>query len=212
MTETERAANLAASRNALPVWFIVALVLSLALNVVIVMWSMSRAQTAETSAVSLAEQVQAACESQGALDLDGRDLCEQADDVAEDPALARVPVDGRDGVDGVDGSDGLDGRDGKPGEDGRDGKDGRPGSDGVNGEPGADGVNGEPGQDGADGTDGQDGAPGADGEDGRGIAAIECHTTGDWIISYTDGTADTVEGPCRAEPAPTPTPTTTKGR
>jgi hypothetical protein len=62
---------------------------------------------------------------------------------------------------------------------------------------------------------GKDGTNGSNGSDGRGIAKTECHTTGDWIITYTDGTAGTTPGPCRVvQPSPTPTPTaaTTKGR
>jgi hypothetical protein len=62
---------------------------------------------------------------------------------------------------------------------------------------------------------GNDGADGTNGSDGRGISDITCHTTGDWIITLTDGTALTVKGPCRAiqpEPTPTPSASTTKGR
>jgi hypothetical protein len=61
----------------------------------------------------------------------------------------------------------------------------------------------------ADGAcDGKDGKDGTNGKDGRSIADVECHATGDWIFTFTDGTAVTVEGPCRAvEPTPTPTPT-----
>lgn len=55
------------------------------------------------------------------------------------------------------------------------------------------------------------GRDGAKGEPGRGVAKVECHTTGDWIITYTDGTAGTTPGPCRAT-QPTPAPSTTKGR
>jgi len=105
--------------------------------------------------------------------------------------------------------------------------------------PPADGVNGTNGADGRgvvsavlDGCDvvltytdgdtdrvgpicGKDGANGSNGSDGRGLAKTECHTTGDWIFTYTDGTAQTVAGPCRVmQPTPTPTPSasTTKGR
>jgi hypothetical protein len=35
------------------------------------------------------------------------------------------------------------------------------------------------------------------GADGRGIAKTECLETGDWIVTYTDGVADTEVGPCR---------------
>jgi len=59
------------------------------------------------------------------------------------------------------------------------------------------------------------GKDGTNGKDGRGFVEVECHTTGDWIFTWTDGTASTVPGPCRvSEPTPTPTPSasTTKGR
>lgn len=59
------------------------------------------------------------------------------------------------------------------------------------------------------------GKDGKDGTAGRGIEKVECHTTGDWIIHYTDGTAGTTPGPCRVmQPSPEPSPTanTTKGR
>lgn len=62
---------------------------------------------------------------------------------------------------------------------------------------------------------GKDGTNGSNGDDGRGIAKTECHPTGDWIITYTDGSAGTTPGPCRVvqpSPEPTPTSTTTKGR
>jgi hypothetical protein len=114
---------------------------------------------------------------------------------------------------GFTGASGPQGRTGPPGEIGP------RGPLGPRGPAGADGVDGEPGTPGADGADGADGAPGADGADGadgepgRGIAKVECHSTGDWIFTFTDGTASTVPGPCRVQPSPTPTPTasTTKG-
>jgi len=62
---------------------------------------------------------------------------------------------------------------------------------------------------------GKDGTNGSNGSDGRGIAKTECHTTGDWIITYTDGSAGTTPGPCRVvqpSPQPSPTASTTKGR
>jgi hypothetical protein len=220
VTETERADRIA--RRSRRRWLqTVAMVLALVLGLtaLLLVWHdlETRTETAETSAVSLAEQVQDACESQGSLDLDGRDLCQQADDVVEDPGLTRTPADGhdgRDGVDGRDGTDGVDGLDGKPGKDGADGKpgvdgiDGEPGTDGADGTDGLDGLDGVDGAPGADGADGSDGADGTNGSDGRGISDIVCHTTGDWIITLTDGTALTVTGPCRVtQPSPTPTPT-----
>lgn len=61
------------------------------------------------------------------------------------------------------------------------------------------------------------GKDGTNGKDGRGIVDTECHSTGDWIITYTDGTASTRPGPCRyvepsPSPSPSPTPSITKGR
>ena len=48
-----------------------------------------------------------------------------------------------------------------------------------------------------DGTDGKDGV---DGKDGRGITKTECQQDGTWLFSYTDGTTQTVDGPCRVIP------------
>jgi len=190
VTETERAEQVAAGprrRFVQNVALAVALVLGLA--GVLLGWHEldQRAQTAETSAVSLAEQVQDACESQGSLDLDGRDLCQQADDVVEDPAADRVPVDGRDGVDGVDGEDGTDGTDGRDGKPGQDGKDGQPGADGV---------------------DGEDGTPGS------ALPGTYTCPDGEHVVGFTIAADGAVELDCQARtppviepPVPTPTPT-----
>lgn len=186
MTEVERAEqNVRGPRRrfAVNVVLVVALVLALAALFVVLHEQQRRTESAELSALSLAEQVQNACESQGSLDLDGRDLCQQADDVVEDPGVASVPTAGRDGVDGTDGRDGEDGTDGKDGATGKPGKDGRPGAPGTDGEPGTDGANG------SDGTDGIDGTP------GRGIQSMQC-ATGGWIVTYTDGIASP-SGLCR---------------
>lgn len=203
---------------------VVALVLSLlALGIV---WheAQVRAEEAETSAVSLAQQVQRACESQGSLDLDGRNLCEQADDVVEgSPVAGPAGPPGPQGDRGFTGATGPQGRTGPPGETGprgplgprgETGAVGSVGATGETGPTGAIGPQGEPGPQGDQGTAGAPGTTGAKGErgdDGRGIAKVECHTTGDWIFTYTDGTASTVTGPCRVmQPEPSPTATTTK--
>lgn len=234
MTESERAegvtARATADHNAaLPWWFIVALILSLVLNVGLWWNAQARATQAEQSAVSLAEQVQHACESQGSLDLDGRNLCEQADDVVE----GAPPPSGPAGAQGIQGFQGLQGVPGPPGVQGPQGRTGPPGEVGPPGPAGPDGEPGGQGPAGSNGTDGEPGPAGPAGETGPqgpsgdvgpqgpagprgvGIADIICHTTGDWIITLTDGTALTVDGPCRvtqSEPTPTPTATTTKGR
>lgn len=229
MTESERAENLARARNALPWWFIVALVLSLALNVAIVMWAMSRAQTAETSAVDLAQQVQDACATQGSLDLDGRDLCKAADAVVEGSIVAGpAGAPGPQGERGFTGAQGVQGRTGPPGETGPRGPLGPVGEQGTQGVAGLNGDTGSKGADGDDGpvgpmgppgpvgpagpmgTTGSAGAKGDTGPRGISIAKVECHTSGDWIITFSDGRAETTPGPCRViTPTPTP-PTTTK--
>lgn len=108
---------------------------------------------------------------------------------------------------------GPQGRTGPPGETGPPGPIGQVGPDGAPGEPGPAGEIGPQGPSGPEGPTGPAGVPGESGSDGRGIADIICHTTGDWIITLTDGTALTVDGPCRVpQPEPTPTATTTKGR
>lgn len=56
---------------------------------------------------------------------------------------------------------------------------------------------------GKDGTDGKDsnvpGPKGDKGEPGRGIQSVSCNADGSWTFTYTDGTSQTVAGPCRAE-------------
>lgn len=105
-----------------------------------------------------------------------------------------VPVPGRDGERGPRGPEGP------RGEPGRDGEDGRDGSDGIaqNGQDGQDGDDGTDGQQGPEGPAGPQGAPGEPGSDGRGISDIDCDDDGRFVISYTDGTTDTVgeEGAC----------------
>jgi hypothetical protein len=198
-----------------------------ALALFLVLWH--ETQMRAESGVSLAEQVQYACESQGSLDLDGRDLCDTADKIVEGapvpgPAGAQG-IPGPRGERGFTGATGPQGRTGPPGETGprgplgprgETGAVGSVGATGETGPTGATGPQGEPGPQGDQGTAGAPGTTGAKGErgdDGRGIAKVECHTTGDWIFTYTDGTASTVTGPCRVmQPEPSPTATTTKGR
>lgn len=47
-----------------------------------------------------------------------------------------------------------------------------------------------------------DGATGATGPEGRGIAKTECQQDGTWLFTYTDGTTQPVDGPCRVQPVP----------
>lgn len=122
---------------------------------------------------------------------------------------------GRDGEDStVAGPSGAAGASGAPGKDGKDslvpGSKGEKGDKGDKGDPGADST--VPGPSGAPGKDGTDGAPGKDGKDGRGITGVKCVGTGDtshWEITYTDGTTQTSDGPCRITVStPTADPTT----
>jgi cell division protein FtsL len=118
---------------------------------------------------------------------------------------------GRDGEDStVPGPRGAAGASGAPGAAGKAGSDSTvPGAKGDTGAAGASGAPGAPGKDGANGSPGKDGAPG---KDGRGITAVKCTGSGNssrWEITYTDGTTQTSEGPCRLAPAdPSPDPTT----
>jgi hypothetical protein len=183
MTQT---AEVVAERRALPVWFIVALMASLILNVVIVVWALSRADTAETSAVSLAEQVQTACDTEGSLDLEGRNLCDDAEAVIEGtpitgPAGPEGPqgVTGATGATGPMGPTGPQGRTGPPGETGPvgplgprgavgpEGIAGATGSTGATGETGATGQTGPQGETGPAGPQGEPGATGATGPQGE---------------------------------------------
>ncbi|WP_167131918.1 collagen-like protein [Paramicrobacterium chengjingii] len=72
---------------------------------------------------------------------------------------------------------------------------------GETGERGAQGEQGVPGESitGPQGPKGDTGSSGSDGKDGRGITAITCNTDNNWIITFTDDTTTTVDGPCRIE-------------
>lgn len=89
------------------------------------------------------------------------------------------------------GPKGATGATGKTGADGADGKDG---TDGAQGPPGPKGDTGPAG------PQGDQGPVGADGKDGRGIASITCQEDGTWLITYSDNTTSTTDGPCRVQP------------
>lgn len=94
---------------------------------------------------------------------------------------------------------------------------GKPGSVGTPGKDGKPGVDGAPGKDAPKVTDeellkaaqqalasycAQDsqpckGADGKQGDPGRGIANVKCQDNGTWLFTYTDGSTDSVDGPCR---------------
>lgn len=58
---------------------------------------------------------------------------------------------------------------------------------GAKGEQGEQGVQGEKGQNGKDGTNGTNGIDGIDGKDGIGITNAEINTSGELILTYSDG-------------------------
>lgn len=106
----------------------------------------------------------------------------------------------------------LQGPRGIPGVTGPRGPRGLPGAPGAAGESGAAGGVGEPGAAGPAGPKGDPGPAGKDGAPGpagRGLASMACAENGDWHITYTDGTTQTVSGPCRVLTVPdTTTPPT----
>lgn len=60
------------------------------------------------------------------------------------------------------------------------------------------GQNGTDGAPGAPGATGPQGPPGNDGQPGRGIVSgPTCQGDGTWSTTYTDGTTETQDGPCR---------------
>lgn len=98
---------------------------------------------------------------------------------------------------GPKGAPGSPGSPGSPGADGKDGTAGKTGLPGPAGPAGKDGTNGVDGAPGKDGVNGVNGTNGVDGKDGRGIESITCQSDGTWLISYTDDTTSTTDGPCR---------------
>lgn len=171
----------------------------------------------------IAVEAQAALCQAGEVAVYDAALCDQLEQIAEEPSRLEQGPQGIQGVQGVDGTrgpageDGKDGTDGQPGPAGAPGEDGADGTNGLNGGPGPEGPAGPPGAPGKDstvpgpaGANGNDGAPGAN---GRGIASVICEGDGDasyWLVTYDDGTTQTSGGPCRIQAAatqPTPTPT-----
>jgi hypothetical protein len=48
-----------------------------------------------------------------------------------------------------------------------------------------------------EGPPGPTGKDGAQGDKGRGVTGVKCQDDGTWLFSYSDGSTDTVEGPCK---------------
>jgi hypothetical protein len=85
------------------------------------------------------------------------------------------------------------------------GADGSDGKDGTDGKDGAQGPAGPKGDTGATGPQGDQGVPGVDGKDGRGVTKVTCQDDGTWLFTFTDGTTQTVDGPCKVTVPPVPT-------
>ncbi|MBG6085803.1 collagen-like protein [Zhihengliuella flava] len=214
-------------RNTLGVALVAAIVLLLGASFALGLLAQKRATVAESNAQSLAQQVQVACADGSSLLVDDRDLCKRASEVQQNPTepVAGPPgpqgpqgipgpqgeagingvrgppgEDGQDGADGEDGATGPAGADGSPGPAGADGEDGADGATGPQGPAGPTGAPGPAGPSGPPGAPGTDGADGAPGPAGIGIESVQCVGTGNesyWAVTYTDGTEQTSDGPCR---------------
>lgn len=231
MTETERAERITRGprrRFAGNIALVLALVLGLT-GVVLGWHEMGqRAETAESSAVSLAEQVQERCESGGSLDVGDHDLCEEANDVVESgpPSVGPAGAQGPQGERGPAGVQGPQGRQGPPGEIGPPGPVGPRGGTGATGEQGAPGFagpQGEPGEPGPQGLQGEPGATGPQGEPGpqgvhgeqgaqgpRGTAKPGTYTCpdGEHMTGFTVDAEGAVTLSCQAPTPPAIGPTT----
>lgn len=118
-------------------------------------------------------------------------LCEVARQILENPIKPVETVTGPKGDMGPPGKDStVPGPQGPPGKDGKDGKDGAPGPRGVPGVPGKDGA---PGKEGHVGPRG----PAGEGEQGVGIHDVRCTSSGEWVITLTNGKTLTANGPCK---------------
>ncbi|WP_308606945.1 ExeM/NucH family extracellular endonuclease [uncultured Corynebacterium sp.] len=145
------------------------------------------------------------------IDDNGHLIITYTDDTTEDAGKV-VGADGKDGKDGDKGPKGDKGDAGQDGKDGADGKDGRGIKSVTTNDKGevvvtytdgtseilgtladAKGDQGTPGRDGFDGAPGRDGANGKDGKDGRGIKSVTTDADGNLVITYTDGTSETVK-------------------
>jgi hypothetical protein len=104
------------------------------------------------------------------------------------------PLPGPAGKPGAAGPSGPVGPVGATGPKGDKGDPGQVGDSGPDGPPGDPGPQGDPGPAGATGPTGLQGPAGAD---GRGITSVTCQDDGTWLITYTDGTTSTADGPCK---------------
>lgn len=165
----------------------------LALLVLGVAWLIWDREATRSTAVGLAGQVEQACVDDPTFASENRGLCNLSEEVADQTTVIgpRGPV----GPQGPEGPRGPQGPQGLPG---LGGPQGLPGDMGPQGTAGEQGIEGPEGIQGPQGLPGEDGEDGINGVDGRGIVSTTCpEPENDWIITYTDGTTETVEGPCR---------------
>lgn len=139
--------------------------------------------------------------------------CYDAKDCTTDTVPPALIPDGQDisGERGPAGEAGSRGERGEQGDMGVPGQTGPPGPAGADGSNGSDGAPGAPGADGAPGPAGPAGPAGPSGADGRGVFAMQCLDSGDWQITYTDMSTQTVPGPCRVNPITPELPTPEEG-
>ncbi|TSI11978.1 collagen-like protein [Brevibacterium aurantiacum] len=149
-----------------PRWFNTVMLLVAIACIIWTLWSINmskqEADEATTSANALADQVATACED-GAVKVDGRDICTKAQQVkknVDEPEAGPAGPRGRQGVPGPRST--VPGPAGEPGEDGQDSE--VPGPTGETGEPGDQGAPGEDSE--IPGPVGEPGKPGVPGEDG----------------------------------------------
>lgn len=139
---------------------------------------------------------------------------ETPEDAADQPLQYPQELTGEPGPRGLPGPVGPRG---VPGQDGDDGEDGEsvagPPGESIVGPPGESivGPPGPVGPPGVDGSDGSDGQNGRDGQDGRGIASILCTESGELVVTFTDGTTETVAACMPLETAPEVPETETAG-
>jgi type II secretory pathway pseudopilin PulG len=170
--------------------------------------SQQQAQNSSQQALSLAQQVAAACAAKQ-IDSDLSTLCKNAQAVQKEqaPIVGPPGPEGPIGLTGPQGPPGLDGLPGPPGTTGTKGEKGDTGPAGPQGETGPQGPQGPAGPEGPKGDtgiQGEMGPAGPAGPTGRGIESMTCGDTGEFVVHYTDGTDQVVTGSECKKVTPTP--------
>lgn len=171
MTDKERLKELAADdardpkARAIFISLLAATAIALVASIIAMVYAYNSATKQVSAGQDLAEQVRIACERGQLPVTDSRQLCDQADEVAEG-AEPIIGPQGPSGPQGPQGPPGAPGVAGQPGEDGRDGERGRDGREGPAGPRGPAGRDGEPGPAGDPGPSGPPGPAGPSGPPG----------------------------------------------